>query len=124
MNSFAVLADPVRRRIVELLCEGERSAGEIGAVVMPTFGIGQPAVSNQLRLLREGEVVRVEARGSHRIYSLEPGALDDVQTWVERYSALWSQRLDALGAELARAARQAAPHDRPTSDRKAGSTHE
>lgn len=102
MNSFALLADPVRRRIVEVLAAQDSTAGDIGTVVMAEFGIKQPAVSNQLRALREAEVVDVTPRGSQRIYRLRPGALDDVAAWVERYSRLWPQRLDALETELRR----------------------
>lgn len=108
MNSFALLADPVRRRIIELLSDGERSAGQIGEVVSAEFSIGQPAVSNQLRSLREAEVVTVRAEGSRRLYSIAPGGLDDVSGWVERYSRLWPQRLDALETELRRGSRRSA----------------
>lgn len=102
MNSFAVLADPVRRRIVETLSAGEQPAGSVGAVLSDEFGISQPAVSNQLKLLRDSGVVAAEPRGSQRIYRLVPGALDEVAGWVERYSRLWPQRLDALETELIR----------------------
>ena len=102
MNSFATLADPVRRRIVEVLADGAQPAGAVGAIVRGEFGITQPAVSNQLRALREARVVEVEPHGAQRIYRLVPGALDDVTAWVERYAALWPQRLDALETELAR----------------------
>lgn len=105
MNSFALLADPVRRRIVEVLAERASAAGDLGAVVMAEFGIKQPAVSNQLRALRDAEVVAVTPRGSQRIYRLRPGALDEVTEWVNRYAALWPQRLDALETELTRASR-------------------
>lgn len=105
MNSFATLADPVRRRIVEVLADGARSAGSVGAIVQGEFGITQPAVSNQLRALREAGVVAAEPHGAQRIYRLVPGALDDVTAWVERYAALWPQRLDALETELARGRR-------------------
>lgn len=107
MDAFALLADPVRRRIVEVLADGERAAGEIGALVQDAFGISQPAVSNQLRVLRESGAVEVEPRGSRRIYRLAPGALGEVDAWVERYARLWPQRLDALGTELARGRRSA-----------------
>lgn len=106
MNSFALLADPVRRRIVEVLSEGPRSAGEVGTVVMAEFGISQPAVSNQLRVLREAEAVEMSPDGARRIYALAPGGLDDVAAWVQRYSAFWPQRLDALETELARGRRE------------------
>lgn len=107
VSQFAVLADPVRRRVVEVLADGERTAGEVGEVVMVEFGIGQPAVSNQLRLLRESEIVQARPVGSRRLYSLVPGGLDEVAGWVERYARLWPQRLDALETELARGRREA-----------------
>ena len=127
MDAFALLADPVRRRIVEVLSDGERAAGEVGALVQDEFGISQPAVSNQLRVLREAGAVEVEARGSRRIYRLRDGALDEVDVWTERYARLWSQRLDALGTELARGRRTArapkekdhGPEHRPGTDRTA-----
>ena len=106
MQQFAILADPVRRRIVEILVDGERPAGEVGAVVMSEFGIGQPAVSNQLRTLLEAGVVSVKPQGAMRIYSLVPGAFDEVAQWAKRYARLWPQRLDALETELAREQRQ------------------
>lgn len=123
MNSFALLADPVRRRIVEVLAEGERAAGEVGAIVQGEFGVGQPAVSNQLRALRDAEVVEVRPDGARRLYRLAPGALDDVQAWVDRYARLWPQRLDALETELAREGRAARAmrgrHARPTTTEEA-----
>lgn len=102
MNSFALLADPVRRRIVEILSDGEQSAGEIGEVVSAEFHIRQPAVSNQLRVLRDAYVVHVRPEGSRRLYSLAPDGLEEITAWVNRYSRLWPQRLDALETELAR----------------------
>lgn len=122
MHPFATLADPVRRRIVEVLADAERTAGAVGAIVQEEFGISQPAVSNQLRALREAGVVEAEARGAQRIYRLVPGALDDVAAWVERYAALWPQRLDALETELARGRR--APSDTATAHRTAASAPE
>lgn len=102
MNSFALLADPVRRRILEILSDGEQSAGSIGEAVSAEFRIRQPAVSNQLRVLRDADVVQVRREGSHRLYSLSPGGLEEVTAWVDRYSRLWPRRLDALETELAR----------------------
>jgi len=107
MNSFAVLADPVRRRLIEALADGPQPARALGAAAHGAFGISQPAVSNQLRALREAGVVAVEPVGAQRIYRLVPGALDDVTAWVERYAALWPQRLDALETELRRGRRDA-----------------
>lgn len=103
--SFGLLADPVRRRIVEVLSDGESAAGAVGAVLHAEFGIGQPAVSNQLRVLRDAEVVEVRPDGAKRLYRLAPGGLDELQAWVARYARLWPQRLDALETELARGRR-------------------
>lgn len=105
MEAFAILADPVRRRMIEVLSDGEQPAGTLGTVVRAEFGISQPAVSNQLRALREAAIVDVRAEGSRRIYRLLPGALDDASAWVDRYARLWPQRLDALETELARGRR-------------------
>lgn len=96
------MADPVRRRLLEVLSEGERTAGELTLVGRDEFGIGQPAVSNQLRRLREADIVTVQAHGSQRIYRIRPGALDEVSAWVDRYARLWPGRLAALDTELTR----------------------
>lgn len=117
MNSFDLLGDPVRRRIVELLAEHEHSAGEITAVIRAEFGISQPAVSNQLRVLRDAGFAIARAEGARRLYALEPAALDDAAAWVERQRARWAQRLDALDTELQRGAsgrRRGEPGARPT----------
>lgn len=111
MNSFDVLANPIRRRIVELLAERERSAGDLARAVGAEFGISQPAVSNHLRVLRESGFVAGERTGSRRLYALRPGAFDDVEQWVERYLHFWTQRLDALETEVARGRRQAREAD-------------
>lgn len=102
MNAFDILGDPVRRRLVELLAETQQSAGELTARIGAEFGISQPAVSNQLRVLRDAGFARVEPAGSRRIYSLDPSALVEVDRWLERYRGFWTQRLDALDTELAR----------------------
>lgn len=109
MNSFDLLADPVRRRIVELLSAEDLTAGQLGVVVMEEFAISQPAVSNQLRTLRTAAVVEARPSGARRIYHLVPDALTDMTDWVERYSRLWPQRMDALETELARGRREAGP---------------
>lgn len=102
MNQFEVLADPVRRRIVELLAPGERTAGELTTAIGEEFGISQPAVSNQLRILRETGLANAQRRGSTRLYALQPEALDEVDAWLQRQRRFWDQRLDALGTELSR----------------------
>lgn len=106
MHAFDVLGDPVRRRILELLAEGERSAGDVTAVVQREFGISQPAVSQHLRVLRTSGFARVRPEGTRRLYAVEPAPLQEVDVWLEPFRAFWSQRLDALGTELARGRRE------------------
>ena len=105
MHAFDVLADPVRRRILELLADGEQPAGAVGAVVQAEFGISQPAVSQHLRVLREHGFASVRADGARRLYAVEPAPLRDVDQWLQPFRAYWDQRLDALGTELARGRR-------------------
>lgn len=105
MNAFDVLGDPVRRRLLELLAGGEQAAGELATVIRAEFGISQPAVSNQLRVLRESGFATDERQGSRRLYALQPNAYDDVTAWLDRYGRLWPQRLDALETEVARGRR-------------------
>ena len=114
MEAFDVLGDPVRRRIVELLAAGERSAGEVTATVRDEFGISQPAVSQHLRVLRESGFASVRAEGTRRLYALRPESLDDVDAWITHVRRFWNQRLDALGTELRRgrrARRSSTDHD-------------
>lgn len=105
VHAFDVLSDPVRRRILELLAEGERPAGEVGAVVQEEFGISQPGVSQHLRVLRDNGFASVRAEGTRRLYAVNPEPLREVDTWLERYRALWTQRLDALDTEIRRGRR-------------------
>jgi DNA-binding transcriptional ArsR family regulator len=105
VHAFDVLGDPVRRRILELLADGERSAGEVGAMVRREFGISQPGVSRHLRVLREAGFATVRAEGTRRLYAVDPAPLRQVDEWMERYGRFWHQRLDALGTELARGRR-------------------
>ncbi len=105
MHAFDVLRDPVRRRILELLADGEQSAGAIAAVVQREFGISQPGVSQHLRVLRENGFTSVRAAGTRRLYSVDPAPLREIDLWLERYRRFWSQRLDALDTEIARGKR-------------------
>ena len=102
MHAFDVLADPVRRRVVELLADGELSAGEIGAHVQEEFGISQPAVSQHLRVLRETGFAAVRVAGPRRIYSLDGRPLAELDAWLQPYRRFWAQRLDALDTEVRR----------------------
>ncbi|MDL5156675.1 ArsR/SmtB family transcription factor [Actinomycetospora termitidis] len=117
MHAFDVLGDPVRRRVLELLADGEQTSGTITDVVRAEFGISQPAVSQHLRVLRESGFASVRADGVRRFYAVESGPLSEVDAWLDRFRRLWEQRLDALGTELARGrrARRLAPD--PPSER-------
>jgi DNA-binding transcriptional ArsR family regulator len=105
VHAFDVLGDPVRRRILELLADGERPAGAITEVVQREFGISQPGVSQHLRVLRENGFARVRPDGTRRLYSVDPAPLREIDTWLDRYRRFWTQRLDALGTEVARGKR-------------------
>jgi len=98
MKTLEVLAEPTRRRIVELLAEGERSAGEIAA----QFPTSRPGVSRHLRVLRENGLVRARGEGQRRLYSLDPAPLAELDEWLQRYRGFWTNRLDALGTEIKR----------------------
>lgn len=106
MHAFDVLGDPVRRRILELLAEGEQTSGALTEVIRREFGISQPAVSQHLRVLRDTGFASVRAEGTRRLYAVEPAPLREVDVWLERFRGFWEQRLDALATELARGKRE------------------
>ncbi|WP_019182085.1 ArsR/SmtB family transcription factor [Microbacterium yannicii] len=106
MHALDVLGDPVRRRILELLTQGEQSAGEIGDVVQREFGISQPAVSQHLRVLRDSGFATVRPEGTRRLYALDPEPLETAAAWFDPFRRFWQPHLDALGTELARGRRQ------------------
>jgi DNA-binding transcriptional ArsR family regulator len=105
MHAFDVLGDPVRRRILELLADGERSSGEIVEVVQREYGISQPAVSQHLRTLRESGFATVRVDGARRIYAVDAAPLQEVDAWVSRFRGFWAHKLDALATEIARGKR-------------------
>jgi DNA-binding transcriptional ArsR family regulator len=96
MQSLLAIADPTRRRIVELLAQRDRTAGELVA----EFDLSAPAISQHLNVLREAGLVTTRAEGQSRIQTLNPAGLDDLGAWLERTRNFWSQRLDALEREL------------------------
>ncbi len=96
MPAFEVLAEPHRRSILDLLREGERSAGEIE----DALGLTQPGTSKHLRVLREAGLVSVRKDAQRRVYRLEPQGLADVIDWAEPYRRFWRERLEALGHHL------------------------
>lgn len=102
MHALDVLGDPVRRRILELIADGEASAGDVGRVIQAEFGISQPAVSQHLRVLRESGFVTVRPEGARRLYAVDPAPLAQADAWFDAFRRFWEPRLDALGTELAR----------------------
>lgn len=96
MDTMTALADPVRRQVVELLADGEHSAGDIAG----RFEISQPSVSRHLRVLRESGLVSVRVDATRRIYSLNPKPLEEVEHWAARHLQIWHQKFDKLGNHL------------------------
>jgi DNA-binding transcriptional ArsR family regulator len=109
MHAFDVLGDPVRRRILELLADGEQASGEIVEVVQREFRISQPAVSQHLRVLRESGFANVRADGARRLYTVDAAPLQEVDEWVQRFSGFWEVKLDALATEVARGKKKRKP---------------
>lgn len=101
MHAFDVLGDPVRRRILELLADGEQTSGAVCAVVQREFGISQPAVSQHLRVLRESGFAQVRPEGARRLYAVDAGPLRDIDAWLDRFRRFWTPPLGALATELA-----------------------
>jgi DNA-binding transcriptional ArsR family regulator len=96
MQSLAAIADPTRRRIVELLAIRERTAGEL----VKEFDMSAPAISQHLNVLREAGLIVTRVEGQSRVQSLNPAGLDELDEWLERTRRFWSRRLDALEQEL------------------------
>ena len=95
-DAFAVLADPNRRRILDLLRERERAVGELVA----SLPVSQPAVSKHLRVLRQAGVVDARVDAQRRVYSVRAERLREIDAWLAPYRALWGGSLDALGRHL------------------------
>ena len=106
MHAFDVLGDPVRRRILELLADGELASGAIGATVQEEFGITPPAVSQHLKVLREAGFASVRPEGARRLYAVDAAPFRELDAWLEHFRRFWEQRLDSLATELARGRRE------------------
>jgi DNA-binding transcriptional ArsR family regulator len=94
--TFAVVAEPTRRRILDLLRERARSVGEL----VDQLGLSQPGVSKHLRVLREAGLVAVRRDAQRRWYELRAEPLEEIDDWLEPYRQLWTDRLDALERHL------------------------
>ena len=105
MDTFAALADPTRRQVLDLLSRHERAAGELGAA-FPS--VSQPGMSRHLRVLREAALVRVRKEDRHRVYSLRREALAPVDAWISKYRGFWETELDSLESFLDAKAAEAA----------------
>jgi len=92
------LADGSRRTVLDALTSGPATAGELAALLP----IARPGVSRHLRVLREAGLVQVRQEAQRRVYSLRLEPLAEIDDWLDRYRALWNQRLDALHTEIAR----------------------
>ena len=91
-TSFALLADPTRRRILEVLRDGECPVGEL----VDRLGMSPPAISKQLRVLRDAGLATVRRDGQRRIYRLDAGGLKELDDWLAPFRAAWEQRLDTM----------------------------
>ena len=106
MHAFDVVGDPVRRRILELLAEGEHTAGAIAEVIGHEFSITQAGVSQHLRVLRDHGFATVRVDGSRRIYSVDARPLEEIDAWLDSFRRFWEPKLDALATEVARGKRK------------------
>ena len=98
MDTFAVLAEPTRRRIVDRLRAGERSVGAL----VDELDLSQPAVSKHLRVLRDAGLVSSRTAAQRRIYRIEPEPFRELDAWLAPYRRLWTRHLDALERHLGR----------------------
>jgi DNA-binding transcriptional ArsR family regulator len=96
MMVFEVIAEPNRRRILDLLAEGERPVGEL----VKRVALSQPAVSKHLRTLREAGLVDVRGEAQRRVYRVRPQPLQAVDDWLSPYRRMWQERLDDLERHL------------------------
>jgi DNA-binding transcriptional ArsR family regulator len=94
--TFEVLAEDNRRRILDLLVEGERPVGELVGIL----GLSQPAVSKHLKVLRSAGLVEPRSDAQRRIYGVRPEPLREVDDWLAPYRLLWAERLSALERHL------------------------
>ena len=96
VDAFAVLAEPTRRRILDVLRGSERSVGDL----VDALAVSQPTMSKHLKVLRDAGFVSCRTAAQQRIYRVEPRPLRDVDAWLAPYRRMWSTHLDALERHL------------------------
>lgn len=115
LTVLEAIAEPARRRILDVVRDGERSVGEL----VDELGVSQPGVSRHLRVLRDAGLVDVRRDAQRRLYRVRPEPLMELDAWLEPYRAAWAIRLDSLERHLQRTA---TPVDGPSTDTTKGST--
>jgi DNA-binding transcriptional ArsR family regulator len=97
VDAFSVLAEPRRRRVVEILVHrGRLSASEI----CDEFDVTPQAISQHLRVLREADVIRMEKSAQRRLYAFNPRSMNQIQAWAAEMTKTWNSRLDRLDKAL------------------------
>jgi DNA-binding transcriptional ArsR family regulator len=96
MQSLVALADPTRRRIIEMLATRDHTVGNL----VSEFDMSAPAISQHLNVLRDAGLVVTRVEGKTRVQSLNPAGLDELESWLHRTRRFWSGRLDSLEREL------------------------
>ena len=110
LSVLDAIAEPTRRRILDVVRDGERSVGEL----VDELGIHQPGVSRHLRVLRDAGLVEVRKDAQRRLYRLRPEPLMELDAWLEPYRAEWAARLDGLERHLRRTTTPIDPQKDPT----------
>jgi DNA-binding transcriptional ArsR family regulator len=95
-DAFNAVAEPMRRRILDLLTAGERPVNDL----VELLGLAQPQVSKHLRVLREVNLVQVRDEGRQRMYRLNPGPLKPIHDWLAKYEQAWNERFDLMDSVL------------------------
>ena len=116
LSTFDAVAEPNRRRILDLLCGEERSVNDL----VEHLQLSQPSVSKHLKVLREARLVAARVSAQRRVYRLNPAPLLELEAWLEPYRKFWASRLDALGQHLDEHARTSRRASGPSSPARAG----
>jgi DNA-binding transcriptional ArsR family regulator len=97
-SAFDVLAEPTRRRVLELLLDDDRTVGEL----VDALDMSQPAVSKHLRVLRDAGLVEARVDAQRRVYSLRAEPLAEIDAWLAPYRKFWRGKLSSLQRHLSR----------------------